>query len=262
MFRLRFTILAAGAAAALAAIPASATEITFHNITGTWFDAQSQGGPALGYFGNGTGNARVRWGQAQLFGGRSGYNFQAAAAPTLSVTPPSGSDATVIGTFTHVNQPIAANTSITGISLKFNTDVFVDGNYLTNVNFFYDFNHLETPNQGLFCANGGLNHLGVNSNGCADRVSVNFNTQSEGFQIGNSIYALDIVGFLDGNNQVSQFWTREDANNSAQILGRVALYSEIAPGVPEPATWAMMIAGFGLVGIAARRRSGERRLAA
>lgn len=28
-----------------------------------------------------------------------------------------------------------------------------------------------------------------------------------------------------------------------------------APVIPEPATWAMMIAGFGLVGAAARRRS-------
>ena len=28
----------------------------------------------------------------------------------------------------------------------------------------------------------------------------------------------------------------------------------VIPGVPEPATWAMLIAGFGLVGAAARRR--------
>ena len=29
------------------------------------------------------------------------------------------------------------------------------------------------------------------------------------------------------------------------------------PGIPEPATWGLMIAGFGLVGFAARRRSGN-----
>lgn len=31
---------------------------------------------------------------------------------------------------------------------------------------------------------------------------------------------------------------------------------EVVPGVPEPATWAMMLLGFGAVGFAARRRSG------
>ena len=33
------------------------------------------------------------------------------------------------------------------------------------------------------------------------------------------------------------------------------LYPYAAGGVPEPATWAMMIMGFGLVGFAARRRA-------
>ena len=30
--------------------------------------------------------------------------------------------------------------------------------------------------------------------------------------------------------------------------------NQVGPGVPEPATWAMMLTGFGLVGVAARRR--------
>ena len=33
------------------------------------------------------------------------------------------------------------------------------------------------------------------------------------------------------------------------------IYDDVPPAVPEPATWAMMIAGFGLVGGAMRRRS-------
>jgi hypothetical protein len=32
----------------------------------------------------------------------------------------------------------------------------------------------------------------------------------------------------------------------------------VAPGVPEPATWAMMIAGFGLIGAAMRRKGSYR----
>jgi hypothetical protein len=34
------------------------------------------------------------------------------------------------------------------------------------------------------------------------------------------------------------------------------LYAAVPPGdVPEPATWAMMLTGFGLIGLALRRRS-------
>jgi hypothetical protein len=43
------------------------------------------------------------------------------------------------------------------------------------------------------------------------------------------------------------------------VLDGVSLRAQAAPpgpGVPEPATWAMMIAGFGLAGAALRRRNG------
>jgi hypothetical protein len=39
---------------------------------------------------------------------------------------------------------------------------------------------------------------------------------------------------------------------SGTYSGRLSL-----PAIPEPATWALMIAGFGLVGVAARRRTGR-----
>ncbi|WP_419816742.1 PEPxxWA-CTERM sorting domain-containing protein [Glacieibacterium sp.] len=53
-----------------------------------------------------------------------------------------------------------------------------------------------------------------------------------------------------------------DANNGGWIvsLGKSVLTTDgsdlppVVPGVPEPASWALMIAGFGLVGAAARRR--------
>ncbi|OYU16536.1 MAG: hypothetical protein CFE37_00620 [Alphaproteobacteria bacterium PA4] len=37
--------------------------------------------------------------------------------------------------------------------------------------------------------------------------------------------------------------------------GETLAVTSIAPGVPEPASWAMLIAGFGLVGAAMRRRT-------
>jgi hypothetical protein len=243
---------AAVAVAAIAAPAAAVTTIDFTNIKGEWFDVALTGGPALDFTGNGTAAASVRWGTSTGFG-RSGYDFEAVAIPQLSVTPPGGSAVTQIATFRHVNQPINAGTSITSAKLKFTTDVFVNGSFLNTVSFVYDFDHDETTNNANPCAYGPAGQTGVNINGCADRVQTIFNSQSEFFTIDGNDYALDVVGFLVGNpgSTVTNFLTTEQATNEAFILGRVVLYSS---AVPESATWAMLIAGFGLVGAASRRQ--------
>lgn len=245
-------IAAIAAATATFAAPAAAVTIDFANIKGEWFDVALIGGPALEFTGNGTANASVRWGN-DTGSGRSGYDFAAIGIPQLNVTPPGGSAVTSIAQFSHVNQPITAGTSITSAKLRFTTDVIVDGSFLTNVSFIYNFNHDETPNAADPCAYGGANSQGVNINGCADRVLTVFNSQSEFFTIGNDDYALDVVGFLVGTPPVTvtNFLTTEQQTNTAFILGRVVLYSE---AVPESSTWAMLIAGFGLVGAASRRQ--------
>jgi hypothetical protein len=58
------------------------------------------------------------------------------------------------------------------------------------------------------------------------------------------------------------WWLRADesANRFGQLKGAVSVAYHsafIAANIPEPSTWAMMIAGFGLVGHAARRRRRE-----
>jgi hypothetical protein len=50
--------------------------------------------------------------------------------------------------------------------------------------------------------------------------------------------------------------------DSLYALGEAQFYGVSPGGVPEPATWAMMIAGFGLAGAAARRRGTVRAVAA
>ena len=247
-------ILAAVAAAALA-VPASAAVVTFENIKGTW--SNPIGGEDISYFGNGTGNARIRWGDVDHNDPRSGYDFTAISIPGLTVLPPSGSAVANIAEFRHQNFPIGAGSGISGVTLTFNTDVKLDGAFLKNVNFVYNFTHTETPNSANPCAFGGANNQGVNSNGCADQVLVNFNSQSDFFEIGGLKYALDVVGFLVGGDPATAFLTREEKTNKAYLQGRVVLYSEAVEGVPEPATWAMLILGFGLVGAAARRRNGQ-----
>ena len=249
---MRATILAAAVAAVFAA-PASAAVVDFTNIRGEWFDVVSLGGPAVTFTGNGTANASVRWGSNQG-DGRSGYDFQAVSIPSLSVSPPGGSATTSIGTFRHVNNPIGSGTSISSIKLKFTTDVLVDSNPFGTITFTYSFTHDETPNGANPCAFGGANNVGVNINGCADRVTVNFLSQSDVFTLDGYDYALDVVGFLVGSNPATNFLTVEEQTNTAELRGRLVLYSQVNNGVPEPATWAMFIAGFGLVGAAARKR--------
>ncbi|MFQ3594592.1 MAG: THxN family PEP-CTERM protein [Sphingomonadaceae bacterium] len=247
---MRLTSALAAAALALAGVPAAATTIDFTNITATWFDVV--GGVNVNFVGNGTGNARVNWGTGA---NQSGYRFEAIAIPQLVVDPVTQTSAvTNIGKLTHFNFPIGSGTSISAAKLRFTTDVLVDGNPFGTVEFIYAFDHLETPNAANPCADGGPNNAGVNINGCADRVAVNFNQASGFFSIGTVDYALDVRGFLINNTPANFFWTVENATNTAFIRGQVVLRDN-AGVIPEPGTWAMLIAGFGLVGAGLRRRN-------
>lgn len=248
----KFAGIVTGAALSVATPAMAVTKIDFTNIKGTWFDIV--GGTNVNYDGQGTESATVTWGTGD---NQSGYRFDAVAIPQLVVSPSTNTSAvTNIGKFTHFNFPIGAGTSISAVKLKFTTDVLVNDMLFGNVEFIYAFNHWETtnrPSRGP-CANGGANNTGVNASGCADRVAVNFNQASGAFSIGDVDYALDVFGFLDGGEPVDFFWTRENKSNEAFIRGQVVL-RENAGAVPEPASWAMMIGGFGLIGATARRRN-------
>jgi len=52
---------------------------------------------------------------------------------------------------------------------------------------------------------------------------------------------------------ITQTWTTGNRPGGSALATQIKLLD--IPPIPEPATWAMMIAGFGLVGAAARRRS-------
>lgn len=245
----RSATLAGIAVLAISAVPANAATVEFNNVTGTWFNPV--GGANLNFSGNGSSNAQVRWGQ-DLGQGQSGYNFLGTSFGPAVVNPPGSSGVFTIGTFQHVNFPIGSGTAITGISLAFSADVIVNGTNLGQRTFNYNFTHWETPNGANPCADGGAQGVGINVNGCADRVTMNFNSSSETFMIGSDVYTLNLAGFLVGGNPATQFWTKEDGVNTAYIQGKVDLYSR-ATGVPEPETWSLMILGFATAGIAVRR---------
>lgn len=61
-------------------------------------------------------------------------------------------------------------------------------------------------------------------------------------------------GFISGFN-VLEFLVRNERQSSGNPTGlRVEFQTSSINAVPEPASWAMLIAGFGLIGAAARRR--------
>lgn len=246
------------AAAALLASPAAAITgtLTINPITATWSNVAITNTATLQYLNNGSADAGIRWGDPATANGKSGYQFKASATPlNASFVVDGTGGAFTLGEFTHINRPIYAP-SITGARLTINYGVTVGANNIGNYNAVFDFLHDETTNSLSPCPYGGANGQGVNINGCADRVTLNFNSgESQFFSINGVDYSLFISDFVSNNASVNTFTTLEDNVNKAQLRGRILASTVIGTGgVPEPESWAMMLLGFGAIGIMARRR--------
>ena len=73
-------------------------------------------------------------------------------------------------------------------------------------------------------------------------------------QNGGEPYAFLNIYFTGGDNYNKIVITQTAGGGYESDNHTVGFYTSVG-GIPEPATWAMMIMGFGLVGVAARRRS-------
>lgn len=227
--RLKMAFLAA--AVTLGSLgPTSAATLDIDGVTGAWTGLLPRSGPTNV---NGIGTETVRWGTPYAglggTGEQSGYNFTGSAVGTFE----SGVDFD-LGTFTHFNKVINDRTSITGANLGLAVSIAIGG-VSQAITAAFRFDHWETRNDGVGggrCQDGGMLGVGVNSEGCADRVRVLRNEGSVNqFAIDGVMYALEITGFLVAGQAFSEFWTQEQANNTAVLQAR---FTEIGGTPPDP----------------------------
>ena len=230
-------------ASLLASGAASAASVSLQSVAGEW--TAVQGGQGV----SGTGTDQIEWGTSTRGGARSGYGFDGFQSVPETVT---AGKAFALGTFTHYNRVIARGGGISGAQLSVDIALRI-GDEDRTITSIFDFDHLETLNQGAGCANGGSNGAGVNANGCADRVTaVTTLGQSDIFVIDGESYQFTITSF----EGMKEFWTTEEADNSAMLYGMFVAVGGISP-VPLPAAGALL--GAALAGIGALKARRRRR---
>ncbi len=256
----KFNTVLAAAAIALAGIgAANAATVEVSGVSGAWTALVPPTGPTRV---NGIGTNVVQWGTP--FGRnkkQSGYSFVGAAAGELQTDTDFD-----LGTFTHNNFVISKGTSITGAGLNIAINLMIGG-VNRAVTTAFNFSHWETVNDGERdgrCADGGANRTGVNASGCADRVAILDNAASDQtFEIDGFLYILEITGFTRGGAFFTEFWTQENAANSAILRAKFTQVGPVDPidpidpsPVPLPAAGWLILTGLGaLAATKARRKS-------
>jgi hypothetical protein len=183
-----------------------------------------------------TGNDVFRWGDLHTGAGlQNGFSFTSGMPGGVGL----GSQFT-LGTFRYENNPTYGTALKT---LDLSLSAMVDG--VQSPDFLFRLTLDQTEN-AFPCKY-------ASSVPCSDALSVSILSGTGTFMANGQEYTLFIDGFRNvAGNFSSLFIGDEDTITTASIVGRFA--PAVTPSVPEPASWAMMVGGFGLLGSAMRRR--------
>lgn len=99
----------------------------------------------------------------------------------------------------------------------------------------------------------------VDNRNPVDMATTRVGRSADGESILVNLHAVGVNGLIDGENTATWIFRTDARSFTRGSLtlsggGSDAVLGAFAPGVPEPAGWAMLIAGCGLVGGATRRR--------
>ncbi|MDP1028353.1 choice-of-anchor K domain-containing protein [Sphingomonas sp. KR1UV-12] len=217
-------------AASVAASPALAANNVTGTTTATFVDAKPTTGTSTG-----TGTNHLTWGVAADGGKVNEMTF--AANTPFSATV---GQQFKIGSISYYNGTINNGTELTsiGLNLAFNFSDPAIGAFTKS--FILGLN--STPNTGTADEN-------------ADYITFPSLQTADTFTVNGQAYTFKLLGLTnvvgDGflNSGANEFHVREGGNASADVFGVLNVAA-----VPEPATWAMMLVGFGMVGASARYR--------
>lgn len=234
-----FIILAISVLASVALVPtgsASAAEITFVSVVGSWRDpvdnvpGSQPGDPVIV---NGDPISSISWGTTS--GSQSGYDFIATLPPPFTLPGPIPYFS--LGTFQHRNFTIG-EPFLVSVELDVVIVLAVDGVPIAPLTFTFTFNHDETPNNLDPCP-----YPTPPGEGCTDRVQIVASAAPTTFNVGGVDYTLQ-MSFLDNGSPVDEFITREgDIVNSTGLVGDFTLPPGLTVAKTGPAT--MRIAEWG-----------------